>query len=304
MQRTSFYEQISKNKRDSVLLTIFVVVLVVAIVYVMSMIFLPGSAILFSALAIVLIFLQVQVSYNYGDQVVLKATNAMPADPVRNIHLMNTVEGLSLAAGVPTPKTYIVNDNEINAFAVGKDPKHASIAVTTGALTQLNQAELEGVVGHEISHIRNFDIRFMTLVAVLVGLAAILSHMLLRMYWFGGIQTRRNERRREDGSNILILLIIAGLILAVIAPLISRLVQAFISRRRELLADASGAQLTRYPEGLASALEKIKNYNRGKMDVSESISHLFIADPNRSPLDELFATHPPLEERIRILRAM
>lgn len=301
MQRTSFYEQISKNKRDSVLLTIFVVVLVVAVVYVMSRIFLPESAMLFSVFAIILMFVQVQVSYNYGDQIVINATNAHPADPVRHTYLMNTVEGLSLAAGIPTPKTYVVNNDEINAFAVGKDPEHASIAVTTGALAQLNRTELEGVIGHEISHIKNLDIRFMTLVAVLVGLAGILSHILLRMYWFGGVQTRRDERRREQGLNILI---IVGLVLAVIAPLVSRLVQAFISRRREFLADASGAQLTRYPEGLASALEKIKNHNTGKMDVSESISHLFISDPNRNPLDELFATHPPLEERIGILRAM
>jgi heat shock protein HtpX len=301
MQRTTFYAQISKNKRDSLLLTVFVVLVVVLLVYVMARIFLPESAILLPAIAVLFMMAQVQMSYNYGDQIVLKATNAQPADPIRNIHLVNTVEGLSLAAGVPTPKVYVVESNEINAFAVGRDPEHASIAVTTGALGNLDRNELEGVIGHEISHISNFDIRFMTIVAVLVGLAGILSHMLLRMYWYGGPQTRRGERGREGGLNILILV---GIILAVIAPLVSRLVQAFISRRREFLADSSGAQLTRYPEGLASALEKIKNYNRGSMDISESISHLFISDPNRNPLDELFATHPPLEERIRILRAM
>lgn len=301
MQRISFYDQISKNKRDSLLLTVVIVALVVVLVYVMARILLPGAALFLSALVALLMLAQVYVSYNYGDQIVLRATNAQPADPTRHIYLVNTVEGLSLAAGIPPPKVYVVGSNEINAFAVGKDPEHAAIAVTSGALTHLNRTELEGVVGHEISHIKNFDIRFMTLVAVLVGLAAILSHMLLRMYWYGGVRSRRDERRRGEGINVLIL---AGIVLAVLAPVASRLVQAFISRRREFLADASGVELTRYPEGLASALEKIKNYNRGKMDISDSISHLFISDPNRNPLDELFATHPPVEERIRILRSM
>lgn len=301
MQRISFYDQISRNKRDSLLLTVLVVGLVVGLVYVMAHILVPQLATFLAFFAILIMLAQVQVSYRYGDQIVLRATHARPADPVDNAYLVNTVEGLSLAGGTPAPKVYVVEDNEINAFAVGKDPEHASIAVTTGALTNLNRAELEGVVGHEMSHIRNYDIRFMTIVAVLVGLAAILGHVLLRTYWYGGVRTRRDERRREGGLNILIL---AGIVLAVLAPIASRLVQAFISRRREYLADAGSAQLTRYPEGLASALEKIKNFNRGKMDVSEAISHLFIADPNRNPLDELFATHPPLEERIRILRAM
>jgi len=301
MQRISFYDQISRNKRDALLLTFFVVGLVVVLVYVMARILVPGLAAFLSFFAILIMLAQVQVSYSYGDQIVLKATHARPADQINNAYLMNTVEGLSLAAGTPVPKVYVVEDNEINAFAVGKDPEHASIAVTTGALTHLNRAELEGVVGHEMSHIRNYDIRFMTIVAVLVGLAAILGHVLLRTYWYGGVRTRRDGRRREERLNILIL---AGLILAILAPIASRLVQAFISRRREFLADAGSAQLTRYPDGLASALEKIKNYNRGKMDVSEAISHLFIADPNRNPLDELFATHPPLEERIKVLRAM
>lgn len=301
MQRISFYDQITRNKRDSVLLTFFVAALVIGLFYVIGSVVLPEFAVLLSIFSVFLIVAHVYISYSYGDQIVLRATDAQPADQTRHVFLVNSTEGLSLAAGIPPPKVYVVQSNEINAFAVGKDPEHASITVTTGALTHLDRTELEGVVGHEISHIKNFDIRFMTLVAVLVGLAAILSHTLLRLYWYGGIGARRGERRREERLNILILV---GLVLAVLAPIASRLVQAFISRRREFLADASSAQLTRYPEGLASALEKIKNYNRGGMDVSESISHLFISDPNRSPLDELFATHPPIEERIRILRSM
>jgi heat shock protein HtpX len=202
---------------------------------------------------------------------------------------------MSIAAGIPPPKVYVIDNKEINAFACGKDPKHASIAVTTGALENLNRTELEGVVGHEMSHIANYDIRLMTLIAVLVGLVAILSYMLLRSYRFAG----RDERGKGAG-----LLIVVGFLLAIFAPIASRLVQAMISRKREYAADAGGAQLTRYPEGLASALEKIKNINQGNMKVSESISHLFISDPSHTSLDEIFATHPPLTERIKILRAM
>ena len=295
MQKISFFDQIAKNKRNSIFLIIFVVALVAALVYVIVRLLFPQFALVFLAFALVIMISHASVSYRYGDQIVLKATGAKPADPVQHAYLINTVEGLSIAAGIPTPKVYVVESEEINAFACGKDPKHASIAVTTGALENLNRTELEGVVGHEMSHIANYDIRFMTLVAVLVGLVAILSYMLLRSYRLAG----REERGKGAG-----LLIAVGFLLAIFAPIASRLVQAMISRRREYLADAGSAQLTRYPDGLASALEKIKNTNKGKMKVSESISHLFISDPNRSALDELFATHPPLDERIKILKAM
>ena len=294
MEKISFFDQIARNKRNSILLSIFVIALVVALVYAIAYLLLPGFAIFFLVFAAAIMVVHAYTSYNYGDKIVLKATGAKSADPVEHVYLINTVEGLSIAAGIPPPKVYVVEDDEINAFACGKDPKHASIAVTTGALKNLNRTELEGVVGHEISHITNYDIRFMTLVAVLVGLVAILSYMLLRSYWV----TRKEERGKVG------LLILAGFLLAILAPIVSRLVQAMISRRREFSADAGSAQLTRYPEGLASALEKILKINQGKMKVSESISHLFISDPNRSPLDELFATHPPLEKRIKILRAM
>jgi heat shock protein HtpX len=294
MEKISFFDQIARNKRNSILLSIFVVALVVALVYAIAYLLLPGFAIFLLIFAAAVMVVHAYTSYNYGDKIVLKATGARPADPVEHVYLINTVEGLSIAAGIPPPRVYVVEDEEINAFACGKDPKHASIAVTTGALKNLNRTELEGVVGHEISHIANYDIRFMTLVAVLVGLVAILSYMLLRSYWV----TRKEERGKAG------LWILVGFLLAIFAPIVSRLVQAMISRRREFLADAGSAQLTRYPEGLASALEKILKINQGKMKVSESISHLFISDPNRSPLDELFATHPPLEERIKVLRAM
>ncbi len=297
MEKVSFHDQIAKNKRNSLFLTIFVVGFVIGLTYTIGYLLLPEYAIFFFVFAAIWIGTQAIVSYNYGDKVVIAATKAKPADPVRHAFLINTVEGLSIAAGVPAPRVYVVDDPEINAFACGKDPKHAAIAVTTGALDNLNRAELEGVIGHELSHVRNYDIRFMTIIAVLVGLVAILSHMLLRSYLYG---TRSGGRKDGKAG----MLIFVGFILAILAPFVTRLVQAVISRRREFLADSSSVELTRYPEGLASALEKIKNKNQLKMDVSESISHLFISDPKRSELDSIFATHPPIEKRIDLLRAM
>ncbi len=191
----------------------------------------------------------------------------------------------------------------MNAFATGRDPEHASVAVTTGLMGVLDRQELEGVVAHEVSHVRNRDVSFMTLVAVLVGLAAILSHVILRTYRFRSVTGGRGRRgRRERGLDVAILAV--GFFLAIFAPILTRIVQFAVSRRREYLADASGAEMTRYPEGLASALEKIMGHNRGEMDVSEAVSHIFFVDPNRSALDALYATHPPVEERIRRLREM
>jgi len=300
MQRISFYDQIRKNKRNSILLVFPIAIMVVVLLFIIGYILAPGLLVFIVMFGITWMTMQAIISYKYGDRAVLSVMKAKPADPVKHIYLINTVEGLSLAAGIPVPKVYVIESDEINAFAVGRDPQHASIGVTTGALENLNRVELEGVVGHEISHIRNYDIRFMTMIAVFVGFAAILSYLLLRGFLFAGSSRQRGDR----GGGMAALLVLIGLILAVIAPIATRLVQAMISRRREYLADASSVELTRYPEGLASALEKIKNKNAGKMEVSEAISHLFFTDPKRSPLDDLFATHPPITERIKILRQM
>lgn len=302
MGRLSFYDEIARNKRSSILLAMLVAIILFFLVYVIVYLLAPELIIISLPLSLILIFIYVYGSYMYGDSVVLASVNARPAEGREYQYLRDTVEGLSIAAGIPTPKVYIIDSDEMNAFATGRDPKHASIAVTTGLMRELNRLELEGVIGHEISHIRNRDILFMTLVAVLVGLAAILSHIILRSFRYGGLRRRRGERERAGGIEAII--IVVGLLLAVIAPIVTRLVQFAISRRREYLADASSAELTRYPEGLASALEKIMKKNRGRMEVSEAVSHLFFVDPNRSPLDSLYATHPPIEERIRKLRAM
>lgn len=301
MERTSFYEQISKNKRNSILLIIFVFFVLILLIYIISQIYDPGLTFFFMTFGLIIILVHTIISYQYGDKIVLASVNAKPADERKNAYLVNTVEGLAIAAGIPTPKVYIVESDEMNAFATGKDPQHSSLAVTTALLKNLNRVELEGVIGHEMSHIRNYDIRFATLVAVLVGLIAIISEMFLRSWRFGGIGRRDS---RERGGGYVLILVLVGFLLAILAPIVTRFVQAAISRRREFLADASGAQLTRYPDGLANALEKIKKVNEGKMLASEAVSHLFFVDPLKSPLDSLFATHPPIDERIKILRAM
>ncbi len=304
MGSRSLYDEISRNKRSSILLASVLSLITVALIFSFSYIFAPEYLYIVLPFSLVFVVGYSYSSWMYGDRVVLGATGAVPAEGREHIYLRDTVEGLSLAAGVPTPKVYVVPSDEINAFATGRDPEHASVAVTRGLLNALDRQELEGVLAHELSHIRNRDVTFMTLVAVLVGLVAILSHIILRTYRFGG--GRRGRRGRGDGDKrgLEIAILAVGFLLAIFAPLLTRIVQFAVSRKREYLADASGAELTRYPEGLASALEKIKGHNRGDMDVSEAVSHLFIADPNKSALDALYATHPPLDERIKRLRAM
>jgi heat shock protein HtpX len=295
-KRVSFYDQISRNKWKSILLTVLVMVTLFFLVWVFAQIYDPALTSLLLLFGGVFVIADAWFSYYYGDQVVLRSVGAKRADPKQHMHLINSVEGLAIASGIPNPAVYVIPSGEINAFATGRDPKHASIAVTQGLIDYLDREEIEGVVGHEMSHIKNYDIRFATLVSVLVGLIAILSYFFLRSFRFGG---RDSDSRGRGG-----MIIVVGVLLAIIAPIFVRFVQLAISRKREFLADADGAKLTRYPEGLASALEKIKKYNRGRMHVSEAVSHMFFTDPTKSALDVLFATHPPIEERIKVLRAM
>ncbi len=301
MQRLSFQDEIARNKRNSILLIVSAAVVLLALVYFFGYIFAPGYLIFILPFASIFVFIYIYGDYMYGDSIVLAAVHANPAEGREYQYLRDTVEGLSIAAGIPPPKIYVMQSDEINAFATGRDPQHASVAVTTGAVNNLDRQELEGVLAHELSHVRNRDILFATLIAVVVGLAAIISQIILRSFLFGGARGRSDERR---GGLPIVIIIIIGLILAVVAPLLVRLIQFAISRRREYLADASGAELTRYPEGLASALEKIMKKNQSNMDVSEAVSHLFFVDPRRTSLDSLFDTHPPLAERIKRLRAM
>ena len=298
MAKTSFSDEIAKNKRVSYMLAIMVSLILFFLVYFIIFFLIPELVLIALPLSAFFIILYTYSSYRFGDSVVLSATNAKPALGRDYQYLRDTIEGLSIASGIPPPKVYVIESEDLNAFATGRNPENASIAVTTGLVRSLNRQELEGVISHELSHIKNRDILFMTLVAVLVGLAAIVSHLILRSLWFG------SGRDRRDRGGVMIILLIIGIVLAIVAPLVTRLVQYAVSRKREYLADASGVSLTRYPEGLASALEKIASKNKGIINVSEAVSHLFFVDPTKSSLDSLFATHPPIKERIKRLREM
>jgi heat shock protein HtpX len=301
MKRRSFHDEQSRNKRDSILLAIIVSIVLFALIVSISYLWDPSSVYLMVPIGVMITLIYTWSSYQYGDKVVLRSTNAKPAKGSKYIYLNDTVEGLSIGAGIPKPDVYVMPSMELNAYATGKNPENASIAVTEGLLRTLDRQELEGVIAHEISHIKNRDVQFMTLVAVLVGLVGIISHMILRSYRWGG---GRRGRDRERGGNIGIIIVAVGFILAIFTPILTRLVQFAVSRRREYFADASAAELTRYPDGLGDALEKISKQNRGDMKVSETVSHLFISDPNRTALDAIYSTHPPIEERIKRLREM
>lgn len=299
MEKLSFHDEIAKNKRNSVILIAVVFVILILLGYVISIVYDPALAIIFIVIAALIGIFQILFSYYNGDKVVLKATGAIPAERKKYLFLHNTVEALIIAAGIPKPKVYIIPSKEINAFATGRDPDHASIAVTQGLLDNLNRQETEGVIAHELGHVANYDIRFSMLVAVLVGIIGILSYMFIRSMWFGG--GRRDSR---GGGSMGAILFIAGLLLAIFAPLIVRLTQMAISRKREYLADSTGAKITRYPDGLAGALQKIMKHNKNNMKVSGAVSHLFFVNPLHSFMDKLTSTHPPLEERIKRLKAM
>ncbi len=243
-------------------------------------------------------------AYWFSDKVVLKMSGATPVSRESHKDLWNILENLSITAGLPMPKLYIINDEAPNAFATGRNPERAVVAVTTGLLSILDKNELEGVVAHELSHIGNRDMLVMTVVVVLLGFVTLLSDFFLRMTLFGG-----GNRDRGDGR-MQIILIVAGLALAILSPIIAKLIQLAISRKREFLADASGALLTRYPKGLASALEKISKQSTPMKRANHATAHLFISSPfgntNKKSkkgkfLDRLFMTHPPVQERIDAL---
>ena len=243
------------------------------------------------------------VSWFAGDKIALATSGAKEIQTREELPLLwNAVENLAITAGIPRPRIYLIPEAAPNAFATGRDPEHSSIAVTVGLLERLDQTELEGVLAHELSHVKNLDIRVMMIVIVLVGALSLIGHQFLRFSLFGG---RRRSSDREGGNNILA---IAGLVFLILSPFIGQLIKLAISRRREYLADASGALLTRYPEGLARALEKIRDANIPMERTSEATNHLWISEPVQASfgkrLGALFSTHPPIEDRISRLRSM
>ncbi len=248
-------------------------------------------------------------SYWYSDKISLSLARAVPAKREENLELFQVIENLSITAGLPMPKVYIIPDPAPNAFATGRDKDHASVAVTSGLLGMMDKNELSGVMAHELSHIGNRDILLSTVVVVLVGFISILAYIFTRSMFLGGIAGgRRGGNNRNGGGQLGLILAVVGIVFVILSPIVAQLIQLAISRRRESLADADGALLTRYPEGLASALEKIEGYGKPMATANNATAHLYISNPfgqNASKgMAKLFMTHPPTEERIKALRAM
>ncbi|MDI6872774.1 M48 family metalloprotease [Candidatus Solincola sp.] len=307
----TFYDQISRNKWKSALLVSIFIAFILLLGFLVGYIWGPERAMVGLIIATVVATVMAFTSYYHSDKVALAAAGARPVTREEYPYYVNTVEGLAIAAGLPMPRTYIIDTPAMNAFATGRDPEHAAIAVTTGLLERCNRLELEGVIAHEMSHIKNYDIRLMSMVVVLVGLVVIFSEVLFRMFLFGGGGRRREGGDGEGAGIIYLAIMILGLIFLILSPIIAQLLQLAISRRREFLADANGAMLTRYPEGLASALEKLTREARPFPRASKATAHLFIVQPFRKEGGErihrrssIWDTHPPVEERIRRLRAM
>ncbi len=293
-------DQIRKNKRLTVLICTFMALLFCGVIFAFGYIFFNNFFIaLVFGIPIALVY--ILVTYSFSVQTVLSAAKARPVNPrVREEKiLMYKVEEVAIAAGLPTPKVYVQDSDNINAFATGKKPEKSIICVTTGALRKLKPDELEGVIGHEMSHIKNHDILIATVTIAVVGTIALISEILFySLFWGGAGRGRRNE-----GNAILLVI---AILFVILAPIFSRLTYLMISRRREYLADSNGAHLTRNPEGLAKALEKIKSdHPQGKPKGSKTVAPLYIANPfKRSLRDSMWSTHPPIDERIRRLRSM
>jgi heat shock protein HtpX len=242
------------------------------------------------------------ISYYNSDKIALSMSNAKPARKPEHAHLINAVEGIAIAAGIPAPKVYVIEDSAPNAFATGRDPKNSSIAVTTGLLAKMDRSELDGVISHEMSHIKNYDIRVMTIVVMLIGIISVLSRIFLR-----SLSNSSGNRNNRNGNGFGMILVLAGVVLAVLSPIAAELIKFAVSRKREYLADASGAMLTRHPAGLASALRKIEADSNQLKSANSATAHLFISNPFKKKsfsFSNLLTTHPPIKERIRRLEEM
>jgi heat shock protein HtpX len=297
---TTYYEMVDANKaRSGVVIACFIAFITVASYLICYALGYDLSAV---GIALVLSGTLSFISFYYSDQIILSISGAVPANKRDHFDFYTVAENLCRPAGIPMPKLYVVNDPAMNAFATGRDPQHAVVCATTGLLQKINRTELEGVVAHEMSHIKNYDTRLMSIVTILVGLIALLSDILIRT-------NIRGKSNREDTGNIGAILMIAGFVLALLSPIIAQLIQLAISRRREFLADATGASITKYPEGLASALDKLSKSTEPLSSANKATAHLFIVNPlkNRKNslqwFSNLFNTHPPITDRIKALRS-
>lgn len=299
----NIYSTISANKWKTWLIMALFVVFITTLAFVFGRATGNGNA--FVIFALILATISSFGSYFFSDKIVLATSGAHEIQKQENPELFRIVENLAIGDGLPMPKIYIMDEAAPNAFATGRDPKHAVVCVTTGILQRLNKVELEGVIAHELSHVKNFDTRLMGIVIILVGFVSILANIFMQNLWWGNM--RGNDR--EERNNLQGIFLIAGIILAIISPIAATLIQLAVSRKREYLADASGALLTRYPAGLADALEKIAQDPSPMKRVSTATANLFIANPLKGKnagqwFTSLFDTHPPIEDRIKILRAM
>jgi len=293
--RIDFRDQIAKNKRKSFFLVLIVFAIIVILGYVISMAFDPGYFFFIMIIAIIFSILYVLISFYNSHKIAIASVGAKKANRNEYRDYYNLVEGLTLASGLPMPELYVMPSNQINAFASGRDPKHSVICVTEGALKKLDKRELEGVLAHELGHIGNYDMRYMTLVAVMVGMIAIISEIFLRSLWFKSGNSENNKAQ--------IIFILIGIVLAILAPIVVYFVQLSISRKHEYSADATAVKFTRYPQGLIGALKKIKQdygLESKEKHVNKALVPLFFA----SPLKKLTSTHPPIDERIKALERM
>src|SRR5919199_1003743 len=300
----TFRDRIAANKRNSLFLIAIFLAFVAVFGYVIGYAWIgdPVRALFGLVLAFVVGTISGFVSYYAGGRIVLAASRAQEVTHDEAPQLFNVVEEMAIAAGLPMPKIYIIDDSAPNAFATGRDPEHASIAVTSGLLEKLNRDELQGVVAHEMSHVGNFDIRYAMLVGILVGTTVLISDFFLRGLWFGG-----GRRRDEGGGQAQIIMMVIAIVLAILAPIFARLLQLSISRQREYLADATAVKLTRNPKALADALQKISDDQEVLEVANRATAHLYIVNPIKrfeKRARGIFSTHPPIEERIKILRSM
>jgi heat shock protein HtpX len=294
-------DHIRKNKRDTAIICMLMIILLFCVFFAVGLL-LNAPPILTMIIGLPIALFYILITYSFSVQSVISAAKARPANPKQREEklLIYKVEEMSIAAGLPMPKVYVQDSKDINAFATGHKPEDSIICATTGALQQLNTEELEGVIGHEMSHIRNRDILVMTVTVGVVGAIALIAEIVIRMLFFG---VGRSSGNKKGGGNIII--IILAIIFVILAPLFSRLTYLAISRKREYLADADGAFLTRNPEGLAKALEKIKSDLPDDPKGSKTVAPLYIANPFKRALrNSIWSTHPPLDERIRRLRSM
>jgi heat shock protein HtpX len=294
------YEQIASNKRKSFFLILFFLGLIFALAWLFGELTNLGPHGL--TLAVVIAVVMTFGSYYSSDKIVLAISRARPVEKKDYPHLYNVVEGLAIAAGLPKPRCYIIDDTAPNAFASGRNPKNSVIVVTSGLLEKLNRAELEGVIAHEMAHIKNYDILVQTLAVVMVGIVALLSDWILRTFLWGG-----RRRSSKDGGNVGAIIVVVGLILAIFSPFIAQLIRLAVSRKREFLADANGAFLTRYPPGLASALKKLDADREPLEAANKATAHLYIVNPLKDikgTVNKLFSTHPPIKERVAALEKM